>query len=357
MKRKAARKKSLFREWIEALSIALLVVILVRGLVAEVYVIPTPSMEKTLLPGDFILVNKISYGSRLAQTPLSLPFFHQYIPFFEGFKSYLEWISLPYFRLPGTSSIKHNDVVVFNYPLDDNFPVDHKTHYVKRCVALPGDTLVIKNTQVIVNHLPLPVFPELQYDRIIKTASGDQGFIHEFEPSEGGRAHGKNVLNIPLTDHLANEISKDKRVVNIKKRIEKEGFFYDHIFPYDSNFPWNTDNFGPLIIPKAGTTVNINTKNIGIYQRIIENYELNELEIVDQAIKINGELVDSYTFKMDYYFMLGDNRHYSSDSRFWGFVPENHIVGKASSIIFSIKPKQPISNKIRMDRFFKSLAL
>lgn len=352
----ALRKKSVFREWIEALSTALIIVLLVRAFVLEIYVIPTSSMEKTLLPGDFILVNKLSYGARLPQTPLSLPFSHQFLPFSNELKSYLDWIKLPYFRFPGTSSIKHNDVIVFNYPLDDEFPVDHKTHYVKRCVALPGDTLFIHDAKIMINGQALSNPLELQMDYVIKAAVDESEFITELEVSDGGKTSGKGEVNLPLTTGKVAELKNDKRIISIKERVEKANVFYEYIFPYNPKLPWNLDNFGPLVMPKKGVSIKLNKENLPIYKRIIENYEGNTLELEDnEIIKINGVVRESYTFTTNYYFMMGDNRHYSSDSRFWGFVPENHIVGKASNILFSLKPDQPFLKKLRIKRFFKSL--
>ncbi|MDQ3191591.1 MAG: signal peptidase I [Bacteroidota bacterium] len=353
----ASRKKSVIKEWIQALLTALIIVLFIRTFVAEVFVIPTPSMENTLVPGDFILVNKISYGARLAKTPLSIPFMHQNLPFNINVKSYLEWFSLPYFRFPGIGSIQHNDIIVFNYPLEDEFPSDHKTHYVKRCVALPGDTLEISNTQIMINRKVLASSPDLKFDHIIKTAINDQTILHDLEISEGGRAASKNELHIPLTEKEAAKLKKDKRVINIHKRTEKPKVFYDFIFPYELFLKWNSDNFGPVIIPKEGSSVILTNENIAIYKRIIENYEENELEISDNEFKINGKVEKAYTFKMNYYFMMGDNRHYSSDSRFWGFVPENHIAGKATTVLFSLNPSKSLLSKIRYKRFFKSLEL
>ena len=317
--------------------------------------VPTSSMEKTLLPGDFMLVNKIAYGPRTALTPLSFPFSHQYFPFNKNLKAFVEWIKLPYFRIPGLDSIHYNDVVVFNYPLDDDFPVDHKTHYVKRCVALPGDTLLIRDAQVMINNKILPDPLHLQFDYTIKTTVDHPSFLYEMEISEGGRVSGNGELRLPLTKELARELKDHSEVISLEGRKDKKGTHYDFIFPYHTPFSWNVDNYGALIIPAEGSTIKITEENLPLYKRIIEQYEGNVVEAEGGIIKINGKEKDNYTFKMNYYFMMGDNRHYSSDSRFWGFVPENHIVGKAVVVLFSLKPNESFSNKIRWNRFFKLL--
>jgi signal peptidase I len=351
----AAKKKSFIREWLEAILIALLIVILIRGFAFEAFMVPTSSMENTLLKGDFIIVNKLSYGPRTPITPISFPFAHQHIPVLSAVKGYWDGIQLPYFRLPGFGSVSRNDVVVFNYPVEDDFPTDHKTHYVKRCVALPGDTLFIDRGQVLINRTLLEDPQEIKSNYLIKSTTEEPEFLQKIDLSEGGRFMKANEFLLPLTKSMAEELKIDPEVYELSPKFETAGEFRDYIFPYYKGFRWNADNFGPLIVPREGITLSLSKSNIHFYRKIIEVYEQNSLEETPMGFIINGKETDSYTFKMNYYFFLGDNRHYSSDSRYWGFVPEDHIVGKASFVFFSLKPHESLLNKVRWNRFFNIL--
>jgi signal peptidase I len=349
------KNKSFFREWLEAILIALAIVLLVRSMAVEAFLVPTPSMEKTLMAGDFILVNKLSYGPRVLVTPLTMPFAHQTMPFSNTQKGYLGFLKLPYFRLPGFGRVKHNDIVVFNYPLDEEHPVDHKTHYVKRCVALPGDTLEIRESRAFVGGIAIDNSENLQFNFAINASNDDPEFYRVNYFAEGGRYNKANEFRIPLTIKMAEELAQDEQIAGINPITEPKGISQDYIFPYESHFSWNVDHFGPVVVPGKGMSVVLSDKNIALYRRIIEKFEGNLLEEKEEGIFINGEKAEAYTFKMDYYFMMGDNRHYSSDSRFWGFVPEDHILGKASMVIFSMQRGNSFFSKIRWGRIFTFL--
>lgn len=240
----------------------------------QVLYVDSGSMRNSLFEGDYIVVNKLAYGARLPITPLSLPFSNS--------TSYLNWIHLPYLRIPGYSHISRNDVMVFNLPTDDKVPVDERELYIKRCVALPGDTFKMDSARIFINN---KMFLE----------------------------------NLNLT----------------KVKISARNAYSPNFFPNDSRFKWNLDYFGPLLIPKKGDSVKLSIDNIDLYRGVIEKYESNILEIKGTDIYINGNKSTSYMFKMNYYFVLGDNRPNSIDSRYWGFVPEDHIIGKASLLLYS----------------------
>lgn len=349
--------KSLIIEWIEAIVIALFLVLFVRVFVFEAYTIPTTSMEKTLLTGDFIIVNKISQGGRIPKTPLTIPFTHQSLPFNDEVKSYLNWIELPYYRLPGFSEIKHNDILVFNYPMDLEHPVDHKTNFVKRCVGLPGEKLEISQGKVIVNGDTMSTSENCQFNYHIKSDSEKLTSLlfDSLEITEGGKISNQGDYRIAITDKTAEGLKQLNYLHDVIPYFEKKGEYEEYIFPFNENYKWNIDHFGEVIIPKKGQSLNLNLNNLPLYETIIKNYEKNELEVINDSIFINGEFSISYTFKMDYYFVMGDNRHFSSDSRFWGFLPEDHIIGKAAFVLFSINKKADGLGRIRWKRTFKNI--
>jgi signal peptidase I len=351
----AKKKRGVLREWIQAIFIALIAVLIIRTFVVEAFMVPTPSMEQTLLIGDFVIVNKVSYGARTLRTPLTFPFAHQSMPFFKNVQGFINAGILPYFRLPGLGKIKHNDVVVFNYPMDDEYPVDHRIHYIKRCVGIPGDTIIIKNSQPYINQQQLESPVGLQFNYSVKTNSEDPDFFKNQSFSIGGRHNSPYEFRLPLDGEMVKQLKKDPQVVSIKNVFDVPGAYQDFIFPYNHWLPWNSDHFGPLVVPEKGKSIKLSAMNIGLYKRIIEHYEGNDFVEKDGVFYINNEAVDYYTFEMNYYFMMGDNRHYSADSRFWGFVPEDHILGKASMVLFSLKPQEKSINKIRWNRFFTLL--
>ncbi|MBB3058915.1 signal peptidase I [Mucilaginibacter gotjawali] len=346
--------------WGQAVFFAVFAAMFIRTFFIEAYVIPTASMERTLLVGDNIFVSKLNYGARIPMTPISFPFANHTLPN-TNFKSYWDGLELPYLRLPGFSSIKRGDVIVFNYPQDtiDNRPVDKREFYIKRCVAIAGDTLNIINEQVFVNGKAQAGPPEEQLEYSYK--------LH-------GREVSPDVLEelhvITYDGHQYPSMTKQSarllrgysNIESLKPVFSPKGFSED-VFPRSStssmhvlltktipDYHWNVDNFGPIIIPKKGWTVKLDSMTFPLYERVIEVYEHNKLEVKGTDIFINGKKINTYTFKMNYYWVLGDNRHDSEDSRYWGFVPEDHISGKAIFIWMSWDSDAPLFKKIRWER-------
>lgn len=348
-------RKSVAREWIDAAIFAVIAATIIRSLFIEAFTIPTPSMEKTLLVGDFLFVSKITYGPRTPITPISFPFAHQEMPITGG-KSYLEWIKLPYHRLPGFSQIKREDIVVFNYPMEDDRPIDKKTHYIKRLMGMPGDTIEIIDRIVHINGEAKDIPESGQFFYHVKTdGSGlNPNAIRDMGITEGGPASNQGDFRFALTKENAEKLKAFANVKSVQPLTDPKGFYEDYIFPSDPQYPWNVDNFGPLYIPRSGQTIEINKQTLPLYRRIIEVYEGNKISIEnDSLIYLNDSPSATYTFKMDYYFMMGDFRHNSADSRFWGFVPEDHIVGKAVFIWMSWDGTKEFLSKIRWNRLFK----
>ena len=350
-KRKPSNK-SKSREWIEALVFAVVAATLIRTFIVEAYTIPTPSMEKSLLVGDFLLVSKLSYGARIPNTPLSFPFAHNTMPIFGG-NSYLEWIKLGYNRLPGFGVVERNDVVVFNYPMEDFRPVDKRENYIKRCVGVPGDTLEIRDASVYINGKLNWKAPQRQEDYLVTTNGTpiNDKLLHELDIREGGPIGTPGVYNFHLTDEHVKKLRALSSVVKIEPMVLQKGFNPEVLFPGDAeHFPYNIDNYGPIVIPAKDATVQLTVNNIALYRRIITIYEGHKLEERDGKFFIDGSEKSTYQFAMDYYWMMGDNRHNSADSRYWGFVPEDHIVGKASIIWMSWDKYGGFFNKIRYSR-------
>jgi signal peptidase I len=368
-----AKPKSKAREWWDAILFAVIAATLIRWLIMEAYTIPTPSMENSLLVGDFLFVSKFHYGTRTTTTPLQVPLTHQKIWFTE-IPSYLEWIKLPQYRLPGISHVKREDVVVFNVPPRElneykDYPVDLKTNYIKRCVAIPGDTLRIIDRQVTINGTPSPNPPLMQYSYIVIADNEinervlNKYKIYEDDYQIVGRPGDGVVYQMYITQELADELKKLNfiREVKIATYNGNDGFgtrtaknVESNIFPDSKLFPWNGDFFGPLVIPAAGMKIQINEQTLATYGTTIQLYDHNDnVKIENGKLLIDGKEVVEYTFKQNYYFMMGDNRHNSLDSRYWGFVPEDHIVGKAFFIWLSIDRNADFVNKIRWNRFFK----
>lgn len=385
--------KTKIREWVDAIIFAVIAATIIRTFLIEAYTIPTSSMEKSLLIGDFLFVSKISYGPKVPNTPIAFPFVHHTMPKTQNVKSYVEWIKLPYYRFPGYTKVKRFDAVVFNYPDGDtvalnqqnasyyslvrhfgwervnhdnyNFgnvvarPVDKRENYIKRCIGLPGDTLQIIDQEIFVDGKQIENPINRQYRYIVKTNNRilnpkilDDLKINR-DASERMRIEGGYLLT--LTEESAKKLSKLKDIVEITRFVNKKGEWNPDVLPYDTmEVVWNEDNFGPIYIPKAGTTIELSPLNLKIYERAIVVYEGNNLKVTDGKIYINGNETTSYTFKMDYYWMMGDNRHNSADSRFWGFVPIDHIVGKAVFVWLSLeKDKSLIEGKIRWNKMFR----
>ncbi|HET8964420.1 MAG TPA: signal peptidase I [Chitinophagales bacterium] len=350
------KKKSVIWEWVKAILFAAITIILFRVFFFEAYTIPSSSMEKSLLCGDYILVSKVSYGSRVPNTPLSIPFVHQQIPFTENRKSYSEWIKFPYFRLFGSPAVEHGDVVVFNWPMEDDFPVDQRTFYIKRCVGIAGDTLQIREGQVYINGHYNDLPKKLQFNYKI-TTDGDTLNVDSLSALhiyDGGKMNEKGEYWYTLGTDDIDRMKSMPHVLKIAPLLEKKGAYSDYMFPENEHFLWNVDFFGPVYIPKSGDSVKLSIDSLPLYDRIISTYEKNELRVSHDSIFINNKYATHYTFKMNYFFMMGDNRHNSADSRFWGFVPEDHIVGKTLLVLLSIdKKKDGTGGKIRKDRWFK----
>ena len=382
-------KKVPVREWLDAIVWAVVAALIIRTFLFEAYTIPSSSMEKSLLVGDYLVVSKIGYGPRVPNTPLAFPFVHHTLPWSKTAKSYIEKPQLPYKRLPGTTEIKRNDPIVFNFPAGDTVsevyqsnvtfyqlcryfgrdkvmsdkkqfgniitrPVDKRENYVKRLIGMPGDTLQIIDGIVYINGEIGEQPNEMQHNYIVKITSNgiNPKILEKYNITEGYRTAHADELIFNMTADIAEEFRKLPFVKSVEKRIAPAGTeVSEDIFPNDTtHFKWNADNFGPIVIPQEGKTVKINTENIALYDRIIRAYELNDMKIKDGKIFINGEETDEYTFKMDYYWMMGDNRHNSQDSRFWGYVPVDHIVGKPVFVWLSMDKN---TGKIRYNKTFR----
>lgn len=367
-KYKTALKKTPVREWADAIIFAVIAATLIRTLFIEAYVIPSASMESSLLIGDYLFVSKVNYGARLPMTPLAFPFAHHTMPLINT-KAYWDGIELPYYRLPGLSDIKKGDVVVFNYPMDADSPlyrpVDKRENFIKRCQGIPGDTLSIVNAAVFINNKPAttPVNGEMTYRVKYDGTPINPQLIADLHLQDIG-SDKINEFTTNTTATSANALKGYSNIKSIIPEIAPAGapdpnyavypakYQTYKITPNFPNFVWNPDNFGPIIVPKKGWTVKLDSLTFPVYGRAIEIYEGNKVQVVGKDILINGKKADSYTFKLNYYFMMGDNRHNSEDSRFWGFVPEDHIVGKALFIWMSIDDQASFLGKIRWSRLF-----
>ncbi|HRS67305.1 MAG TPA: signal peptidase I [Paludibacteraceae bacterium] len=393
--------------WVDAIVFALVAVYFINLYLFQNYQIPTSSLEKSLLVGDFLFVSKASYGPRIPNTPFSFPLVqHTFPEILGGGKSYIEKPQWEYRRLKGWDTVTKGDIVVFNFPAGDTVatkiqnpdyytlcyylgrdyvhqrndvfgdvvwrPVDRRENYVKRCVATPGDTLHIRNNVIYINGEKEDEHEGLQLNYYVQTngsmitesmfeklnvSKEDRRIVGSSNPDEMtllmrlGFDTNLPIYRFPMTEEAKSKLETQHIITKIA--VEPD-LFAGRVFPIKANYGWSRDNFGPLYIPKKGATVELTLENLPIYEQIIRNYERNTLEVKDDTIYINSKSSDSYTFKMDYYWMVGDNRHNSADSRYWGFVPEDHIVGRPVLVWLSLdKDKSLFQGKIRWKRFFK----
>ncbi len=407
------KKNNVIIEWLDALIFAVVAVSLINIFIFQNYKIPTPSMEGSLLVGDHLAVSKTAYGPRTPNTPLAIPFLPNTVL---GGKSYLEWIRLPYKRLGGFTDVKRDDIVVFNFPASDtvaleksdhklyakgNFdyydlirdevhnlmladqarnnrtraysvyesyvrkqiaekfdvetrPVDRRDNYIKRCVAMPGESLQVIDNNVYINGERQKEYEGIQRWYNVRTNGTpiNPRSLEDFGISRDLTDVRNNPnYTFPLSTLNADRIKALPGIEHVEAmNLFTEGQYDRDIFPHDERYAWNLEFFGPLTIPSKGMTVEINTLTLPLYKRIIEAYEQNDLEVKEDQVFINGEVATSYTFEMDYYFMMGDNRHNSADSRFWGFVPEDHVIGKPRLIWLSVDKEY---GKIRWKRMFR----
>jgi len=419
---RSLKPRTALGEWVSSIAFAIIAATLVHTYVMQPYTIPTSSLEKTLLVGDYLFVSKFHYGARVPTTAIATPMLHDSIPTAiiseKNTKSYLNKPLLPYLRIPGFQKIKRNDIVVFNWPVDtlvhwmdpskgtDFKPLDKKTNYVKRCVGIAGDTLEVRDGYVYINGKQniLPDRAKLQFYNRVYSEKGlstqkllrytdkefERKFIINFTSQNQFEKVMRYATNNPekikdnqfiittsdegvpqwiingyrldikeistkirkanITDEIAAKLRKDSEVDSVVKVINPKGNKGNNMFPQATNLSWNTDNYGPIYIPKKGTTVPLNMNSIPFYERIIEDYENNQLEVIGEHIFVNGKKSTSYTFNQDYYWMMGDNRQNSLDARSWGYVPFDHVVGKPVLIWFSIN-----EGKIRWERLFTTV--
>ena len=384
-------KRNALTEWVDAIIFAVIVVTFLTMFFFQAFKIPSSSMESSLMTGDHLFVSKLAYGPRVPQTPLTIPFTHNVI---FGKESYSTLIQNDYRRLKGFGHVKRYDPVVFGFPngdtvltrtpADDYYmlcrlmgreaaisqygpvlvrPMDKVDHYVKRCVGIPGDTLLIDSGVLYVNGTAAPVYDRLQTSYTVTT---DGSKINPYRLSALGLNESEQVFNAMLSAYpamnmtaaQAKEVAALGNVVSVEANVDVYPPDYPDdvklIFPFSEDYPWTRDNFGPLWIPSAGATVALTPENLPLYERIIRDYEGHDLQKGEDGIRIDGSLADSYTFAQDYYFMMGDNRHNSLDSRYWGFVPEDHIVGKPSIVWLSTDASKKFPYNIRWKRFLKT---
>ena len=383
------KKKSKTREWADAIIFAVIAATIIRVFFIEAYTIPTGSMERSLMIGDFLFVSKVNYGARIPMTPVAFPFAHHTMPVTGG-KAYWEGVQWKYRRLPGLSDIKRNDVVVFNFPegdtvaleaQDQNYynlvrsmghaavnsqftvtsrPVDKRENYIKRCIGIGGDVITMKNGIVSVNGKPEKLVPTGQITYAVQMKSSDVNFAVftdlGFDINSDISSLGQqNTYQFVGTEEMMAEVKKLDFVLSVQEDTAPADYADISVFPQDKNRTWNVDNLGPITVPKKGWTVKLDSVTMPMYERAIGIYEGNKLEKSADGWLINGQKADTYTFKMDYYWMMGDNRHNSLDSRFFGFVPEDHVVGKALFIWMSVRDQGSFFSKIRWGRIFKGI--
>ena len=387
---KEGEKRNMLLDWMDAVIFAVIVVTFINTFFFQAFKIPSSSMESSLYTGDHLFVSKLAYGPKLPQTPLTIPFTHNVIGKSESYSTLLQ---NKYRRLKGFGQVEEGDYVVFAFPHGDTVlvkdpagdyytylriygrdytigkygpikvrPADKKDHYVKRCVAVAGDTLEIKDGQVYVNSQEQTVWPGVQNTYCVVTDGKrlNPRYIDKLGLNVGELWYDPALPGYPqmaLTAEMLEQVKSNPIVRSVTMNVEEYSREYNSseklIFPFSPDYKWTRDNFGPLWIPAKDVTVELTLENLPLYQRIITSYEGNDLEVKDGKIYINSEEAQTYTFKQDYYFMMGDNRHNSLDSRYWGFVPEDHIVGKPALIWLSIDGNERFPKNIRWRRFFK----
>ena len=370
--------KSSNGEWTSSIIFAVIAATFVHTYFMQPYTIPTSSLEKSLLVGDFLFVSKFHYGARVPMTTIAAPMVHDTIPIVKT-RSYLNkkqlpfLAELPYLRLPGFQKIKRNEIVCFNWPVDtfknmyftDKYyykPIDKKTNYVKRAVGIAGDTLEVINGYVYINgeKNQLPKRAKLQFSYLVqpkKNKFNQKVMINNYDITDRFGPINSNYTYkfMGISDASLEKLKKDTNVEWIKKDTLPKGVKDPSVFPQKPSYNWNNDFFGPVYIPKKGTTIEINKDNFPIYERLIKIYENNDLYMLDSDVYINGVKTNQYTFKQDYYWLMGDNRSNSQDSRSWGFVPFDHVVGKPVFKWLSIDYNGKGFDKIRWDRMFTTV--
>ncbi|MDR1226988.1 MAG: signal peptidase I [Prevotellaceae bacterium] len=386
-KEKASGRKKVVLEWVDAIIFAVVAATIIRLFFIEAYTIPTSSMEKTMMVGDYLFVSKVAYGPKVPNTPIAFPLVHHTLPLTKSTPSYVEWIKRPYRRLAGFGEVKRNDIVVFNFPEGDTVvadhqeqsyyylckmlgrdrivnsyqllvrPVDKRENYIKRCVGIPGDSILIVHGQVYVNGVKQDSFFRMQHNYYVQTTGGTLSprILDEMKIPKADRKSQGNFYEIPFTaENLQAAVKRLKNIKSISRKEVKDPSLHNgYIFPFAKGNEWTEDSYGPIWIPKKGATVELNAEVLPFYERIISVYERHKLEQKDGKIFIDGEESHSYTFGMDYYWMMGDNRHNSLDSRFWGFVPEDHVVGRAAFVWLSLSPDKSFPTNVRWDRVFR----
>ncbi len=360
-------------EWVSSILFAVVAATIVHTYIMQPFTIPTSSLEKTLLVGDFLFVSKFHYGARTPMTPIAFPMVHDTIPLVHT-KSYLTEPQIPYFRLPGFQDIKRNDIVVFNWPVDTvrkffdksgiyyKKPIDKKSNYVKRCVGLPGDSLEVRDGYVFINgkknDLPDRARIQFSYEVKVNGQLNPEMLHNRYNITDRYGYQNGSYIFAAISDESLNMLKNNPNVVEVNRLRSEKGEWDQGIFPNNQNYPWNNDFFGPLYIPKKGVTVSITPQSLPFYKRLIEVYEGSELGIdnkISQSgteVLLNGKAITDYTFKMDYYWMMGDNRNNSEDARTWGFVPFNHVVGKP---VFVWMSWDGLNKKVRWDRVFTTV--
>jgi signal peptidase I len=351
------KKKSIQKSgsWLKAIILAFILILIIRTFIFQTFIIQNSSMEANLFPGEMVCINKLCYGSRIPMTLLSIPIISLRSSSASP-KYYLTWIELPYYRLHGYDNVKHNEIIAFNYPEEYGVPVDKKTVYVKRCVALPGDTLQIKHNNLYINGKITDIKNiQFKYNVSAKGKQISKDIFEKYEISEGGKTSQYGEYELYLTDTKASELKRNKEIRNVERDSSEQDEFTGQLFQSRTLTKWTLQNYGPIIIPKAGKEMEINLKNICLYDTLITRYENKQLEIDGVNILIDGQPVQHYTFKNNYYFVLDDNRDNSKDSRYWGLLPESYIIGKVNFIFFSMNPEKKGFKKVRWNRAFKKI--